>query len=54
MTDQEFEKGLKELMEDDASGRSKGKKKKDKKGGKSFGFWKSWSRRRKIDRKSVV
>ncbi len=48
MTDQEFEKGLKELMEDDASGRSKGKKKKDKKGGKSFGFWKSWSRRRKI------
>ncbi len=48
MTDQEFEKGLKELMEDDASGRSKGKKKKDKKGGKSSGFWKSWSRRRKI------
>ncbi|NBH71402.1 efflux RND transporter periplasmic adaptor subunit [Clostridiaceae bacterium] len=44
MTDQEFEKGLAELMAEDAPG----KKKKTKKGKKNWRFWKSWSRKKKI------
>ncbi|MCI8658705.1 MAG: efflux RND transporter periplasmic adaptor subunit [Lachnospiraceae bacterium] len=45
MTDQEFEKGLAELMAEDTPGKSKEKKKGNK---NLFGFWKSWSRKRKV------
>ena len=40
MTDQEFEKGLAELMAEDGTGKKKGKKKSGKLKG-----WKNWSRR---------
>lgn len=44
MTDQEYEKGLAELMAEDVPG----KKKKAKKGRRIGRFWKSWSRKKKI------
>lgn len=44
MTDQEYEKGLAELMAEDAPGKKK-KAKKERRIGK---FWKSWSRKKKI------
>lgn len=44
MTDQEYEKGLAELMAEDVPG----KKKKAKKGRRIGKFWKSWSRKKKI------
>lgn len=44
MTDQEYEKGLAELMAEDGPGKKK-KAKKDRRIGK---FWKSWSRKKKI------
>lgn len=50
MTDQEFEKGLAELMAEDGPG----KKKKAKKGRKNWRFWKSWSRKKKVIVGAVV
>ncbi len=47
MTDQEYEKGLAELMTEDASGKRK-KAKKDRRIGKFWKSWKSWSRKKKI------
>lgn len=44
MTDQEYEKGLAELMAEDGPAKKK-KAKKDRRIGK---FWRSWSRKRKI------
>ncbi len=50
MTDQEFEKGLAELIAEDGPG----KKKKAKKGRKNWRFWKSWSRKKKVIVGAVV
>lgn len=47
MTDQEYEKGLAELMAEDAPGKDR-KKKKGKRIPGIFGSWKSWSRKKKI------
>lgn len=47
MTDQEYEKGLAELMAEDAPGKRK-KAKKDRRIGKFWRSWKSWSRKKKM------